>query len=214
MTAALADNDILIKVAAYGLASEVVGCLAREFGAVSVLAVARFYVPKCLRRTPLEKGAALALSAFEEVSASLNFLEPDTAETRLAAEIELVARKANLALDVGESQLIAIALLRNVRALVTGDKRAIEGMEPVLQSLGGHEALKNTVICIEQIMKRLLMQPLPALNLAICAEPQIDTALRVCFSCSTMSGSVAEWIAGLDSYIAALRTKAPNVLSP
>lgn len=213
MTGALADNDILIKSAAYGLLQHAVGYLVQQYGSVGVLAAARFYVPKVLSRTRLSKDVTPVLQSFEAILAQVALLEPTADETRLAAEFELAAKRANLSLNVGESQLIAIAMLRGFAALITGDKRAIESIEPILQSFGGHTNLAGVVVCMEQLIKRLLLVPVADINLAICGEAHIDTALRICFKCATGPGTAAEWIAGLDSYIEGLRVQAPNILS-
>lgn len=202
------DNDLLIKAAAYGIAPDEWPCESGHHR--GVLGAARFVARARLQRMQLQRNDALqqlasCLHAVEE-------LEPSAEELALAADIERAATELSLAVDGGEAQLAAIAVLRDVGSLATGDKRAIRGLELLLDQLPALQQLHGRVVCLEQLALVMLdrADDTDALALRVCAEPNVDKALNVSFACASAPRGDRS---GLESYVQALRAAAPRVLS-
>jgi hypothetical protein len=110
----------------------------------------------CDRKDPAE-----ALAHLDRVLARAERLEPSEQElelaVELAVELERAGQLAGLALDGGESTLCAIALLRGVPWLHTGDKRAIKSIEALADSLAA--GMAGRVRCLEQLALGALSPP-------------------------------------------------------
>src|SRR5260370_37732456 len=96
---------------------------------VGVLGTARFVVASRIKRATRTRDPKSALEDLGQFLVNSIVLDPTDSEQQLAAEFEVAAQSRGLALDTGESQLCAIVLERAIPLLVTGDKRAIEGIE-------------------------------------------------------------------------------------
>lgn len=205
------DNDVLIKVACYGLTAQL--WTTRIPG---ILGAARFVAVGRIGKMPLVADPAAAQAAALELIERSAELEPTAQELELAAAIETAAQRRGLALDAGESQLAAMVARRGIPLLETGDKRAIKGFEALLDELEGLAVLYGRLRCLEQIFLRCADASNPeALAHAICAEPEVDKALTICFRCLSPPPHGAKLdTEGLESYIGALRAEAPRVLEP
>jgi hypothetical protein len=208
------DNDIIIKAACYGLTAT----FWPEAGPtchLGVLGAARYVVAKRLARAKLVGGSANARSAVDALLSTASTLEPTTAEVTLATQLEVEAQRMGLSLDAGESQLIAMMIHREIPVLETGDKRAIESVELLLDQVTGLLVISGRVRCLEQIVLRCLAEPgaSVAIAQAVCGEPDVDKALSICFRCFSPApeGHALE-LSAIHSYIAKLRAKAPRVL--
>lgn len=205
------DNDIILKAVSYGLTEDFWG--EEQIG---VLGAARYVVSNRLKRAPVTDPGR-ALGELERLLGRCSELEPSDDEVMLASELEAASARAGLALDAGETQLTAITILRAMAIFETGDKRAIESLEKLLGQVSALSALSGRVCCLEQIVRRVVGQraDYETLAAAICAEPEADKALALCFSCSAPHpAEKVNAIAGLDSYITAVRKKAPTLLAP
>lgn len=210
----LVDTDVLVKGACYGLLSELTAAVSNTAPSCGVLGAARFVVPNAIDRQRLEGERALARTAFQDFLEQHEVVEPTPAEQELAVELEAAAQALALNLDTGESQLVAILVTRDIPSLLTGDKRAIVALEQLLETVPHLEPLVARVYCLEQAVRRLLeIVELDSVRRAVCAEPSIDKALSICFSCSRADASVASITAGLESYIASLRATANRILA-
>jgi hypothetical protein len=209
LTAAVLDNDIVIKAAIYSMLDEVAATIAPSLSQCGVLGALRFVAVDTLHRRNLDALIPPTLALID----SAEELEPSQEEANAAAEIESLAQREGLQLDAGESLLFAIAETRGIRPLATGDKRAIAALE-LLLSKPTKEWWRESVVCLEQIALRLV-QTLGAVDVRrrVCAAPDTDTALALCFSCKSQNAEPSEWIAGLTSYIEHLRTAAPTLLA-
>src|SRR5207253_1052389 len=98
----------------------------------------------------------------------------------------------------GESQLCSIVITRAISILDTGDKRAIESFETLLDEIGGLELIGGRVRCLEQIVHGLVQGgAIDELLDAICAEPDVDKTLSICFGCySGVRAAVAAVLEG------------------
>ena len=67
--------------------------------------------------------------------------------------------------------------------------------------------------CFEQAIRYLIANmSAVAVRAYICAEPGVDTALRLCFSCSAPEVDQSSWLEGLESQISHLRAASGALL--
>jgi hypothetical protein len=207
---ALVDNDILYKGSGYRLIDALINEARPEVG---VLGAARFIIPKKIRKARL-RSEGDALTAFEGFIRDAVVVEPTDDEQELAAALELLAQRHGLAFDTGESQLSAALLCRDVPLFLTGDKRAIAGLEKLLDLESKLALVQGRVRCLEQLVRLLLDRgEYMDVRASVCAEPTVDGALSLCFSCSNQAHSIESALEGLQSHIAHVRNSAPRVLS-
>lgn len=211
---ALVDNDVLLKGSCYGLLTELLDPLPGYSHHYGILGAARFVVPKLIERARLRRDSAAAQHAFQQFVAQNDVLEPTPSEQRLAAELESSAQTLALNFDTGESQLTAIAALRALPCLVTGDKRAINALEKLVDAVPALRDIVGRIQCLEQCV-RLLVENADAAAVCdrICAEPEVDKALSTCCSCAGGQASYELLCECLDGYIADLRAAAPRILA-
>lgn len=206
------DNDVVLKIASYGVRSIVWPDAGRETG---VLVAARFVIESAIARgRGRDKTRAVAeLRAFLQDATPL---EPTSAEVQAALSIEQAAQRAHLQLDAGESQLCAIVLARAMRLLQTGDKRAVHSLEQLLPTVDELAPLCGRVLSLEQAMLAALSDGtrFDAMSAALCAEPDIDKALSICFGCYGIGAPLEQAKENLGAYIRDLRAKAPRMLAP
>ena len=214
MANAVLDNDVILKGASYGVLTELLAALPNGPHAHGVLGAARFMLPKKLARKSVAR-VAEALLDLQVALDAFDTLEPDETEQRLAAELEFNAQQANLALDAGEAQLAAMVVTRELRHLLTGDKRAIIALAstPLPEGID-RERLTHKLICLEQAVWSLLdHQSAASVRTAICAEREVDTQLRICFSCAAPEVEESSWREGLRSAIEDIRGRCSNLLA-
>ena len=207
------DNDILFKGAAYGLLDELVSPVAAS-GSIGVLGAAPFVVSNKLERGLLKGNPQAAVNRLRTFLQKAEVLEPSEVEQTLAADFERAAQRAGVNLDVGESLLSSIVIIRHISWLVTGDKRAIRALDALLRQDIRVSVLCGRVRCLEQLVLELVIQGHgQMLRVAICAEPDIDKALSICCSCASNEIDHHQFAEGLNSYIGALRAAAPQILA-
>ena len=196
MTGPLLDNDVLVKMSAYGLGSELVDATTISGSVPSMLAVGRFVVRDRLKRGRRFSDSEQAAAHFEEFLSGLGLVEPTESEIEQAAAFENAAAKAGLEFDVGESQLLSILLTRDAPLLATGDKRAIAAISTVCG-----DGADRRIACFEQILATLIQRLGPdPIRSAVCREPSVDRASTNCFNCSAADcPSADDILAGLGS---------------
>lgn len=212
----LLDTDVLIKLAAYDLLVDTShpGCRPGCQGSPGLIGAARFASRNHLRRKSSDPDAALA--RLDEYLVVAAILEPTELELEMAADLEGAAALAGVDLDVGESQLCAIAVSRGHHPLLlTGDKRAIAAAERLLENQASLHALAGRLACLEQAVT-LAATRLGALQVRdkILVERGMDKAVDICFQVTNPNVAVDFWPTGLSSYIADLRVAAPTMLQP
>lgn len=209
MKTTLVDNDVLVKGSAFRLWTLVPSNVLHALG---TLGAARFVVPDAIarHRQILDKGGALA--SWHSLLSVVSVLEPSDEERGFAIRLEAVANQLGLPLDVGESQLCAIAVSRLDTIILTGDKRAVAAAERLRLVEVALQSLDGRVACLEQFVLRLLRfagaEPVRG---CICSEPGVDRALTICMSCSSQKAIIDD--SGLLSYIESLRSEAPHLLA-
>jgi hypothetical protein len=212
---ALVDNDILFKALMYGLLHELLGPYNTSTDALGVLGAAQFVIAKKIRKqSPGTTVTAEKLDQFFNFMKGCYVLEPTDEEQAMAADFEFAAQRAAVALDSGESQLCAVLVQRAVPVLLTGDKRAIHAIQALLRTDTRLLTLYGKVVCLEQLFLRSITEASKSpLRAAVCREPDLDKAITICFSCKGRDPQLSNIIAGLQSYINDLRTKASLVLA-
>lgn len=212
---AAVDNDVLIKLACYRLLCDVLAVFGGS-GSVGILGAARFVVTNNIRRSSGINDQESALQDFAAFLAEAEELEPADDEIDLATELEEAASQLGAGLDFGESQLCAIVLLRKIPMLVTGDKRAIVAAEILKSEVGNLAELEGKFVCLEQLVLGLTDRIGHAASREkICAEPNVDKALSICFACwSDTHGADSSVADGLRSYIGDIRSTAWTLLYP
>jgi hypothetical protein len=210
---AVADNDILLKGASYGLLPALMECIPGS-GVIGVLGASKFVVPRMIVRNQLRGDPAMARACFAAFVAENEVVEPNSEEQQMAAFLEASAQQKALNLDAGESQLVAIVVSRCLPCIVTGDKRAIASLEDLLDSDARLGVMSGKIRCLEQLVAAAVAtENADQIRRAICAEPAVDRALSICFSCSSAVADLASVLEGLASYIEDLRTRAVRVLA-
>jgi hypothetical protein len=206
------DNDIVTKCAAYSLLAELTGTLGVTMAELGVLGTIRFVIkPRHLKSAA--DGAEVAHQNLTQFLQAVQKLEPTEEEALFAAELEEAAIRMELPFDVGESQLCAMVVKRQIELLCTGDKRAIRSIESLLQSAPGLIYLKQRILPLEAIIRRMLAAyTFPAVRLKICSSEGTDKAIEICFQCSATVGALAETQAGIDSYLGSLCKQAPTTV--
>lgn len=207
----LVDNDVVLKVAAYGLNRVAIGCLTPEDEAPAMLGVGRFVVRRKAAKASRFRQPDRVAADLEALLVSLRVIEPSVDEIELAADLETTARKLGGALDVGEAQLLAVLLTRGSPALVTGDKRAIAtvGTLDLAAAVGRIICLEQLIGCIAQAV------PTEELRRQVCAEPHADRALSSCFACTSADSTELDLhalLGALGSYIDNLRGQSGTLL--
>jgi hypothetical protein len=209
---ALLDNDVVLKTCCYAAIDAMLGCLGKV-GPVAVLGMARFVLASRIAKARNIVNKASATAALAVLLAAADTVEPDSSDVALAAEFEAEASARGVALDSGESLLLAVLLQRGTSLMLTGDKRAVAAIEAVAWALGCATRATGRVACLEQLFMELLARcEAEWLHERVCSEPEADKALSVCFACNSHMFIVDSAVDGLVSYINDLRIQAPTVL--
>lgn len=210
---AAVDTDVLLKVAAYRLADELMTVLT-PFGEPAALGLTHLIAAKQLARKRGVRDGAGAQAELAALLGELGRLEPDDQEIELAAEFASIAQAGGLPLDAGEAQLTAILVIRSLPLLVTGDKRAVGALSGVVGDGPWRDALVGRLACFEQVLGSIAGSiGIEALRASICAEPEVDGAMRLACSCGLDDWHPAQFGEACDSYVNDVRTKAGDLLA-
>ncbi len=210
---AVVDVDAIFKLSVYGLFEESLNSIPFQVDKFFTLNSARYVLRDQVSRTVFEKRQRQVSNAIDSSLSLIKEVEPTKKETRFAAELEHIAQKLNVSLDIGESQLCAMVISRKMLCFVTGDKRAIVAAESIYSSELNINNLESKLICLEQIFLWLLdrFDPMEVRS-SVCSEKEVDKALSICFSCASHEISPDSWNEGLNSYISELQSQAPTVI--
>jgi hypothetical protein len=209
-----ADNDVIFKAACYGLTGAFWPDTAR-LHRIGVLGSARYVLARAVDRKQLTRAKEQVHAEATAFLRAVTALEPTASELKLAAEMEAIAQQEALSLDTGESQLAAMTIEREIGALETGDKRAAQALEELLDHLNALAPLAGKVRCLEQLVLRLISEvDVEVVTTAVCAEPLVDRALSNCFGCHSEASISSEMaVEGLTSYIEDARRYASRILA-
>jgi len=209
----LIDNDVVKKLAIYGLFSELVAITKSAQRSLGVLGAAPFVLTKAIERSKSIRTKEAALARLHEALAECDTVEPDEAEIQLAARIEDRAQLMGLPFDLGESLLIAVLAFRASAVLATGDKRALGCAVAAVGDSATIDGISGRVGCLEQVLFHLVQYG-EGVEYArsVCNEPDTDKAISICFGCAS-SFNLEAALTGLESYIEDVRKSATPLLS-
>ncbi|BCH35252.1 hypothetical protein MesoLjLc_71820 [Mesorhizobium sp. L-8-10] len=201
------DNDVVLKICTYGAATRLIELCTWCKLPPAILGLARFTLRSRVEKTKVLVDVANTRANLDIALAGARLLEPTPEEVETAADFEAAASAANLSLDAGESQLVAMLLSRGGLALVTGDKRAATAVSIVLPMI------RKKLVCLEQILKTMIEgDDLGPIREAVCRERASDRAVAICFQCSSRNVEVQSVVVGLESYTNALRSETGDLL--
>ncbi len=147
------DNDVLLKAACYGLTLRF-WAQPSDGPSIGVLGAARFVLANAIARGSTVRDKAAASEELAEFFARAAVLEPTDAELSAAAELEQLAQRAGLELDVGREPARRDGRCPRHRVLDTGDKRAVRGLETLVGRSQTCAQLCTRVRCLEQLLLR------------------------------------------------------------
>jgi hypothetical protein len=206
------DTDVLLKVAAYRLAAELVAVLEPK-GEPMALGLTHLIAGRQLARKRGVRDSAGAASELKALLGMLGRLEPDEAEIALAADLATVAQEQGLPLDSGEAQLTAITLVRGLPLLVTGDKRGLGALHRLMDGDARRADLVGRLACFEQVLLSIAqIIGEHELRSRICAEPEVDGAMRLACSCGRDGWDAAQMHEACGSYVGAIRQVVGDLL--
>jgi hypothetical protein len=206
------DNDVIFKTARYCLLDQLLHVSTDEVVKPLILAAAPFVLHNLIQRSKAVTNKPEILTSLGSFVDSVELIEPSEAEIEFAAEMEEEASAKSLSLDTGESILTAITIMRDRKALVTGDKRAIYALRNIRRC---QLQIVERILCFEQIIYAIVQViGFENARALICADPNVDTAISLCFSCAAGGEPISDesWTTGLESYITHLRLAAPDLL--
>lgn len=210
---AAVDTDVILKAAAYRMADDLVGAL-KPKGCPAALGLTHLIAGKQLAG---KRNVRDLSGAGEELNLLLNMLgrlEPDEDEIAMAADLTGAAQQNGLPLDVGEAQLAAIVARRGLPLLVTGDKRALGALAALVNIGTVCESFVGRLMCFEQVMAsvaRIIGES--ELRSRVCAEPEVDGAMRLACSCGQEEWGTAHLYDALASFSRAVREEVGDMLS-
>ncbi|AVX92147.1 hypothetical protein PkP19E3_31255 (plasmid) [Pseudomonas koreensis] len=190
----LIDNDVILKLAQYGMLEHLPKLFTRS-GEIqlSVLDSARYKL--------LPKQNPLKLCKSEEAAAHIAALL-GSAQKVSAADVDLdVLEQLNAipGIDAGEALLFAAAAADAESVVLTGDKRALNGLsENHLEAIA--PSLKGKVIMLEGLIQGFVQLDHASTQHAIRSNPAVDKALSMVFGVSA-AASEESIQAGLNSYV-------------
>ncbi|MBE5317463.1 MAG: hypothetical protein H4O13_18880 [Xanthomonadales bacterium] len=197
----LADNDVLLSAAHWGLLDLVPGLVGATWEQMAVLDSFPHRVRRADPKLFRDPSVAADLSTRVDRCAALPEPSPDA----------IAVLQGQTGIDPGEAVLVAALLNQSGRNLVTGDKRALGALSALHAALG-EDALTGRFLCTPQ----LLWHALSALGVDALVEhvrryPDYDKATLAVFG-RTGPRSKEDIEAGLRSYLADLDRAAPGLL--
>ena len=145
------DNDIVLKVACYGLEEELLFSNPRMPNDIAVLGSARFVVRRAIQKMILSGSMTASIKRANSLIQRFASIDPTEDEQASAAEYELEAQRVGANLDAEESVLCAVALRRSVWFVITGDKRAINAIEKVSRTHRELTVLRWRLMSLDQL---------------------------------------------------------------
>lgn len=173
-----------------------------------MLKVGKYTLRDKARRTASIRERERVSATLEVIFRTLAMIQPSAAELELAVEFEERAARLSVDFDSGESQLLAILIIRAWPLLITGDKRAITAIAAIL----GKE-VNGKIACLEQLVATAVtIKNFVELRTAVCHECDVDRAVTNCFACSSKDIDAASVLQGLASYVEDVRRKSGSIL--
>ncbi len=149
----LADNDILIKLAACDLFDDFLTAYEVSPADIRILKLARHSIGSRKHRRRIGEEGYQRLVVFLDAVADI-LLEPDP------AHIAALNKQTDKNIDAGEAALFALCPHMPGSVIVTGDKKSLAGLTLAAETDGVcatmYQNLAGRVFCFEQIVTRIL----------------------------------------------------------
>jgi hypothetical protein len=196
------DNDILLKLSAVDLLDESIAALGFNPEDLRVLDTAR-HVFRHNRKVSTKYSEVVRNRAMEFVKTCQTIVPEATGEFIVL----------NRLLDVGEATLVAATCEVLPFVLMTGDKRCLQVLAAQVELAEVRERLQGRVICLEQVMLRLIQRSgFDWVKARVVPMMACDMALQACFGSGELA-TETNVVEALEAYIAALRQDAPGLLA-
>ena len=196
----LADNDVLIKLAHWGLLGELPATFGAQWSDLATLESIKFRAMRAdakLFRTP-----QVAAALYQKLQVTSELPEPRSEDlSRLQGIVDL---------DAGEVALLSAALANPAAVLITGDKRALRALaHPDLADIA--EQLEGRVVCLEQLLEQIAAYRGPQFVIeGVLLHRDMDAGVRAIVG---PSGCTHESLSqGLASYVGDLRKQTGRLL--
>jgi hypothetical protein len=191
------DNDVIWKACQFRLLVDLPQALGIAGEEMTVLGSLRYVIGPKVEASEVDE----TRQTFQEFLEAAEEIEPDEAELKFAAHIEEAALRMSVAIDGGESLLVAVALNRGARHFVSGDKRAIKGLSILATNDAKLRELAGYIVTLEQVAFSIAqLKGCDAVRSAVCALPKVDRALAACFMCHQPECSIEGVRDALSSY--------------
>lgn len=202
------DNDIIHKLAAFGLLAEALTALGLRPLDVFVLPTARvrFQVgkPEVASRKYGAEVAERIRSFLGSVDTVAESPHPD--DERAVAGV--------LGIDAGEAILLSVVSRTPDSLLVTGDKRCLVALALAPSCMDICSRIQGRVLCLEQVLLSVItVLGVDRVRAGVVPAVTSDTAIRAVFG-SGIEALESGVSAGLSSYIEDLRRQAGGLLRP
>lgn len=201
----LVDNDALLKLSAYDLFEEALGCLHFIPQQVYILATAKYKLLPAKSRLKLCKEEEVA-DRLEAIIASVNefseeqIINPEIIDTLLDYQ----------GIDAGEALLIAYAIQIQQSLLLTGDKKALDALTAIaLENITVQ--LRNRICVLEVLFLKMIETDFPHIQLKVRSKPGVDTTMSFIFGRS-LPGTRESALDGLRSHITHMKELGNNLL--
>ena len=197
----LIDNDVLIKLAHWGLLASLPKAFGLQWSDAATLESIKFRAMRADAKLFRTEDIARVLSAQLAHAAELPAPRPE--DLSLLQDI--------VGLDAGEVELIAACLATSDAIFITGDKRALRALaQPELAAIA--EQLAGRIVCLEQVLMRIADAGEAQFMIdGIAPHRDLDTAIRCIISAHGCSeDNLRE---GLRSYTVDLRKETGRLLS-
>lgn len=198
----LADNDVILKLAAFDLLTESLAALGVTHDSVYVLSEAKHVLGRIAPRHGPEVSARI--QEFLSLVKPINWSPPSA---------ELLLFEDTLGIDPGEAVLFASTATVGAFTLTTGDKTSLRALSNSIGCEHIARRLAGRVVCLEQLIERCIsLYGFETIKQKILPYRDCDTAVLALFG-SGPAASEAGVADGLRSYIADLRTATGGLLT-
>jgi hypothetical protein len=200
------DNDIILKLSAFGLMDEAVRLAGVASAEVRILSSAS----PMFRKRKDRLAQKYTIAGVERAIAFVGQATPITQDIHLEDQQALTGIED---LDAGEAILFAAMRDGPEGILYIGDKRSLRALAAAEQAKRVYERLRGKVVCLEEILRALIdAHPFDTIKYAVVPAAGCDEAIRAIFGSGIQSTEKNVRLA-IASYISDLeRTVGPGWL--